>query len=151
MAEEQAKQPAAATGASKPAAKKKEKPPAIEEKPFGEFMEQHYLPALKADLSDRGVNDLDLTFRREPVPIAGMNAVGEIWQTIGRWNGGDREFRIYFPKEDITCTKGFSCTEKGSPASTFEPFMIDERRVNLDLMVLCLVKRLRAQKWIERN
>lgn len=154
MAEEQAKKPAGAAGAAKADAKpaaKKEKPPALEDKPFREFMEQHYLPALKADLGDRGVGDLQLALTCEPMPIAGMAGAGDIWQAIGRWNGGDREFRIYFPKEDINGSKGFSCTEKGAATSTLESFMIDERKVNLDLMVVCLVKRLRAQKWIERN
>jgi hypothetical protein len=37
------------------AAAKKEKPPAVEDKPFAEFIEQDYLPALKKALGSQGL------------------------------------------------------------------------------------------------
>ena len=39
----------------------------------------------------------------------------------------------------------------GAQPSTIESFMIDERRVNLDLMVLYTLQRLNGQKWLVRN
>lgn len=134
--------------AKKPA--KKEKPPKVEDKPFGEFVEQHYLPALKDDLSDRGVSDLHLSFVKAPIDMPGLGGE-DCWQVRGVWNGGDRQFSVYFLKEDISSNKAFSCTEKGAPAGTLEPFLIDERRMSLDLLVSGVALRLRAQKWIERN
>ncbi|MGB3208973.1 MAG: DUF2996 domain-containing protein, partial [Crinalium sp.] len=38
----------------------------------------------------------------------------------------------------------------GKP-STLEPFLIDERKVTLDLMVFGVIQRLNAQKWLVRN
>jgi len=35
--------------------------------------------------------------------------------------------------------------------STLEPFLIDERKVTLDLMVFGVMQRLNGQKWLERN
>jgi len=32
-----------------------------------------------------------------------------------------------------------------------EPFLIDERKVTLDLMVFGVMQRLNGQKWLERN
>ncbi|RFP59700.1 MAG: DUF2996 domain-containing protein [Limnothrix sp. CACIAM 69d] len=143
-AEVQAKSPAAAPKAA-PA---KEKAPKPEDKPFGEFIETEYLPALQKALVDRGVAGLALQFVNATVPIKGLED-NQCSQVIGSW--GDREFRVYFPKDDINATKGFSYTEKGGPHSTLEPFLIDERKASLDLLVNAVALRLRAQKWIERN
>lgn len=135
----------------KPAAKaaKKEKAPALEDKPFAEFIQQDYLPALKKALTSEGVQDLDLTFAKQKVPIAGYSQ-DECWQVMGRWQNGLRQFNLYFPEEDIQGQRAFSCNE-GSKPSTLEPFLIDERKVNLDLMVFGVTQRLNGQKWLTRN
>lgn len=136
--------PAAAKGA------KKEKAPAVEDKPFAEFMQQYYLPALQKAIAAEGVQDLDLTFAKQKFPIAGMNQ-NECWQVIGSWqNGFTRQFNVYFLEENIQGQRAFSCNE-GSHPSTLESFLIDERKVNLDLMVFGVMQRLNAQKWLTRN
>ena len=144
---------AAKAEGDKPAAKaaKKEKAPAVEDKPFIEFIQQHYLPTLKTAFAKQGVQNLNLTFEKQKVPIAGYNQSDECWQVIGRWeNGAWHQFNIYFPEEDIQGQRAFSCNE-GSKPSTLEPFLIDERKVTLDLMVFGLMQRLNGQKWLARN
>ncbi len=122
--------PAAATS-DKPAAAtkkpKKEKPPALEDKPFAEFMEKNYVPAVEKAMTDKGVEDLQLSFVKQQVPIVGFENAGECWQVEGRWRDGQRQFNLYFPDENIKGKKGFSCNE-GKKPSTMESFLIDERK-----------------------
>ena len=144
---------AKAAGDDKPPAKaaKKEKAPAVEDKPFMEFIQQNYLPALKSALSDQGVKDLELTFEKQKFSVPGYNQTDPCWQVMGRWqNGGQRQFNLYFPQEDIQGQRAFSCNE-GSKPSTLEPFLIDERKVTLDLMLYGVMQRLNGQKWLARN
>ncbi len=136
--------PAAAKGA------KKEKAPAVEDKPFAEFIQQDYLPALKKALTEQGVQNLELTFAKQKVPIADYKASDDWWQVTGRWQNGLRQFNLYFPKEDIQGLKTFSCNE-GTQPSTLESFLIDERKVTLDLMIYGVIQRLNGQKWLKRN
>lgn len=144
--------PAAKPEGAQPAAKgaKKEKPPAVEDKPFAEFIQQYYLPALQKAIAAEGVQDLDLTFAKQKVPIAGYDQ-NDCWQVIGSWqNGFLHQFNVYFLQENIQGQRAFSCNE-GSHPSTLESFLIDERKVNLDLMVFGVMQRLNAQKWLTRN
>lgn len=124
---------------AKPAAKKpkKEAKPTVEDKPFPEFIQQDYLPALEKAFEKRDIQDLQLKFEQNEV--------------TGRWAQEQRQFTVYFPKEDIKATKAFSCASGGFPPSTIEPFLIDERRVDLDLLVFGVVQRLNAQKWFGKN
>ena len=131
----------------KPAAKapKKEKAPAVEDKPFVEFIQQDYLPALKTALEKKGIQNLELKFDKKP-----LQEISECWQVNGSWQGGKRNFNLYFPEEDIQKQRAFSCFE-GSRPSIIEPFLCDERKVTLDLMVFGVTQRLNAQKWLQRN
>ena len=150
--QEQAKPTAEKKAAEKPAAKaKKAKPPKLEDKPFAEFIENHYLPELKKAMAEAGIEDVELTFVQQGVPIKGANANEPCWQVIGKWQNGDRQFNIYFPDEDIKGQKAFSSSTYGNAPSTIESFMIDERRVNLKLLVMYTIQRLNAQKWLARN
>lgn len=133
----------------KPAAAKKEKAPAVEDKPFMEFMEQDYVPALQNAIATTGVRDLQLSFSKQEIPIRGMK-LGECWQVAGSWQNGYRQFNLYFPEENIQGKKAFSCNE-GKKPSTLESFLIDERKVTLDMLVSRLVYRLNGQKWLGRN
>ncbi|MBR8838212.1 MAG: DUF2996 domain-containing protein [Stigonema ocellatum SAG 48.90 = DSM 106950] len=146
------KPPAAADGEKPPAAKaaKKEKAPAVEDKPFVEFMEQDYLPALQQAIAKVGVQDLHLSFAKQKFPVIGFETAEECWQVMGKWQNGLRQFNLYFPDEDIQGKKEFSCNE-GKKPSTLESFLIDERKVTLDLMVFGVVQRLNGQKWLGRN
>jgi hypothetical protein len=129
--------------------KKDDKPPPVEDKPFAEFMHQDYLPALKEKLQELGLEDLEVKFDKQTVPQFGPKA--ECWQTIGQWNQGKRQFNVYFPKGDIKGLKGFSMSNDGAQTSTIEPFLVDERKISLELLVLGVVQRLNAQKWLDRN
>jgi len=118
---------AKAAGDSLHLRQQKEKAPAVEDKPFAEFVQQDYLPALKTAFAKQGVQNLELTFEKQKVPIAGYNQA-DCWQVKGRWqNGIMHQFNIYFPQEDIQ-GRAFP----GSKPSTLEPFLIDERKVTLD-------------------
>ncbi len=155
-AEEKAAKPAAkADGAkSKPAAKAKEKPPKPEDKPFNEFMEQHYLPSLKKAMAEEGIDDLTVEFAKRKLEVIGQTDSEPYWQVQGNWeepDEGKRQFNIAFIDEDITGQKVFTLAANGSKPSTIEQFMGDERRINLGLMVLYTVQRLNAQKWLTRN
>ena len=134
---------------AQPAAKK-EKPPAVEDKPFAEFIQQHYLPALQKAIADEGIPDAQLSFAKQKYPIIGFDSAEECWQIIGSWQNGQKQFNVYFPDQDIQGKKGFSCNE-GKKPSTLESFLIDERKITLDLLVSRLVYRLNGQKWLGRN
>ncbi|MCW9680371.1 DUF2996 domain-containing protein [Dolichospermum planctonicum CS-1226] len=149
MAEETTQTPAESEKTAAKAAKK-EKPPALEDKPFEEFMQQHYLPALQEAITKEGVPDVKLTFAKQKYSIIGFTSAEECWQVIGSWQGGQRQFNVYFPEENIQGKKGFSCNE-GKKPSTLESFLIDERKITLDLLVSRLVYRLNGQKWLGRN
>ncbi|MDM9584781.1 MULTISPECIES: DUF2996 domain-containing protein [unclassified Nostoc] len=146
--------PAADATGEKPAAAKaakKEKAPSVEDKPFVEFIEQDYLPALQKAIAQKGVQDLQVSFAKQKMPITGFESAEECWQIIGSWSEiGKRQFNLYFPEEDIQGKKGFSCNE-GKKPSTLESFLIDERKTTLDLLVFGLVQRLDGQKWLGRN
>jgi hypothetical protein len=154
-ADKPAKTPAAKAADGKPDAKaakaKKEKAPAVEDKPFTEFIEQDYLPALRTALAKQGADDVDLAFTKDKIKAVAFNQTEESWQVVGSWQDGKRRFNIYFPSEDINKPKIFSCSANGANASTLESFMIDERKVTLDLLVLYTIQRLNAQKWLARN
>ncbi|NMG07863.1 DUF2996 domain-containing protein [Brasilonema sp. UFV-L1] len=143
---------AKATAGEKPAAKaaKKEKAPALEDKPFAEFIQQDYLPAVQKAIAKEGVQDLALNFAKQKISIVGFDKSDECWQIIGCWQNGLRQFNLYFTEEDIQAKKAFSCHE-GKKPSTLESFLIDERKVTLDLLVYGLVQRLNGQKWLGRN
>lgn len=146
-----AKPNAEAEGEAKPAkAPKKEKAPALEDKPFPEFINQDFIPALTQTLTKVGVSDLKIKFEQQPLPSVGADNT-KYWQVIGQLQGGKRQFHIIFSKEDIQAPKYFSYADSGSDPSTVESFMIDERKVNLDLLLLYAVQRLNGQKWLVKN
>lgn len=145
MSEEESKQETKAGASAK---KKEEKEPPIEDKPFPEFIEQHYEPALKEALTQQGINDLELEFKTDQLPLPGAD---QCPQVVGKWDGGNRRFNVYFLDEDISGQKAFSYTATDAPPSTIESFMIDERKVNLDLLVMYTIQRLNGQKWLTRN
>ncbi|MBX2863972.1 MAG: DUF2996 domain-containing protein [Leptolyngbyaceae cyanobacterium MAG.088] len=144
------KQPA--DKAAKPPAKaKKVKPPKLEDKPFAEFIEQHFLPAVKEALAkEEGLEDFDLSFETQPINVIGVDK-DSYPQVIGRWANGARQFNIAFLEESITGPKVYSFATNGATPSTIEQFMGDERRITLDLMVLFVLRRLKGQKWLKGN
>ncbi len=145
--------PAAAPKETKtppPKAAKKEKAPGVEDKPFADFIQQDYLPALQKALAAKGVKDIQLSFVKQKIPVRGMEQLGECWQIVGDFADGVRHFRLYFPDENIQGKKAFSCYE-GKQPSVLESFLIDERKVTLELLIWGLLQRLDGQKWLGRN
>lgn len=127
------KKTADAASAEKP----KEKKPKLEDKPFAEFIQQDYLPALEKALAAEDISDLQLNFADNNI--------------TGQWLNGTRQFTVYFPEGDIKKQRAFSWSNIGSNPSTIEPFLIDERKITLDLLVFGVVQRLNAQKWLGGN
>lgn len=140
------------TAAAKPAAKAKKA--GVEDKPFANFIQEDYIPALKKGLEDQGITGVDLTFGNQAIAVKGFSQYPPCAQVVGRWNSGykqPRQFTIYFFDDDINGKKGFSYSESDSPASTLESFRIDERKSDLGLLVFWTLQRLNAQKWLVRN
>jgi hypothetical protein len=149
-----AKRPPKAEGDAPPAKAKKEKAPALEDKPFADFIQQDFLPALKAGLEKQGVQNSELKFEKGKINVVGFSQAPECWQVKGHWGiegGQSRDFNLYFFDETINGQKGFSCVESGGRASTLESFRIDERKSDLGLLVFWTLQRLNAQKWLVRN
>lgn len=153
QASEVSKAAAKPAGDAKPAAKKKEKPPAIETKPLPEFMEQHCLPELTKRLTENGINDLKLAFQQQKIPVAGYESAPDCWQIQGEWaaNNEAYQFNVYFFDETLQGQRGFSYSLSGKQPSTMESFRIDERRMSLGLFVSGVLQRLNSQKWLTRN
>lgn len=131
-------------------AAKKEKPPALEDKPFQEFINQDFLPGLTQMLAKVGIPDVKLDFAKRRLPIAALGE-GEYWQVMGHFKGDQRQFSIIFSKEDIQAAKFFTWADNGAQPTIIESFMIDERKVNLDLLLLYTAQRLNGQKWLVMN
>lgn len=129
----------------------KEKPPAPEDKPFAEFIQQDLLPSLTTALREKGLEDIRFSFDQRPLPVFGIADTDPYWQIQGVCKQGSREFAIVFTKDTINGPKLFYHCDHGSQPSTIEQFMGDERKATLDLMVLFLSKRLNGQKWLARN
>jgi hypothetical protein len=130
-------------------APKKAKAPALEDKPFADFVRQDLLPAIQSNLGV--IPDLQLEFAQQPVAVVGVKGVPDCWQVVGKWQQGRRQFNLYFFGEDIQGRRGFSCISNGGQASSIESFLIDERKITLDLLLFGLIKRLNAQKWLAPN
>ena len=150
MSEDTAKKTDEAVASKPPAKAKKEKPPAPEDKPFADFIQQDYIPALGKALAGKGIEDMALSLENQAIPVVGL-ASDPCWQVVGRWKQNQRQFQVYFLSEDIKGQRGFSCADNGSTPAVLEPFLCDERRINLDLLVLGVVQRLNGQKWLTRN
>lgn len=141
-----------AQSANKAAAKKKEKPPKIEEKPFNEFMEEHFVPALDEALRSDGWDGVQLSLVDAPLAVKGADDQETYWQLRGNHPSKlAHRFNIVFTKDDIKSPKYFYYSQGDGPSSTVEQFMGDERRITLDLMVLYTLQRLKGQKWLSRN
>jgi hypothetical protein len=141
----------AGAAAEKTAPPKKEKPPAVEAKPFTEFIQQDYLPALAKALTEKGITDLQIALERAKIAVKGFENEPECSQVIGHWDGGKRQFNVYFFDDNIQGKRAISCIDRGSKPSSIEPFLIDERKITLDSLILGVLLRLNSQKWLQRN
>jgi len=128
--------------APNPVAEKKAPPakaPPIEAKPLPVFIEEHFFPALRQALANVNITNVSLVW------------VPELNQVRGAWAEGKHEFIITFTQGDLKGLKTFAYSSYGAPPSTLESFMIDERKVTLELLVFYTVQRLTAQKILVLN
>ena len=128
----------------------KAKAPAIEDKPLAQFAQEHLLPQLAKALEKEGITQAKLSFEKQPIMLSKNPLNDSCSQLIGQFNNG-HQFNIYFLDENLNGKKYFSYTRGGGQASTLESFMIDERKTTLDILVLYILQRLNAQKWLSKN
>ncbi|CAM8984927.1 unnamed protein product [Rhodiola kirilowii] len=121
--------PVETEAAAKPKAK-----PKVEEKPLPQMMEEDVIPALKSILeAQTDITDIELSFQDNKLE-------GSFQQ-----NGTPHSFWAFFPDGSLIGPKGFSISSFGSPASTVEPFLVDEKKPTSNLVVFWIEKRLAAQ------
>ncbi|MCO5558192.1 hypothetical protein L7F22_011771 [Adiantum nelumboides] len=121
--------PPKATPAAKPAKKV--------EKPYPQVITEDVIPRVKSHLQkEEGVSDINLVF--EDNQLEGSFLKSGIVYT----------FWAFFPDGKLEGARGFSVSSHGSPPSTVEPFLIDEKRITADLLVFWILKRLAAQSII---
>ena len=123
---------------------KKELP--IEKKPFQEFINTHLIPALIEEINQRGLEIGNINLTNSNRPIAGdkcwvINC--EIKDTCNFW--------LSFEKDDISSLKSISLSKPNQTPSIIESFLIDEKRITLNLIISRLLQRLNGQKLIGVN
>jgi hypothetical protein len=112
--------------ANKPAAKPK--PPKPEDKPFPEFIDTLFLPAVAKQLLENGITADRLERIDGDRPVVGGNCP----MVVGDLPGG-RRFWLCFAKEDINSGKVIALADPGSDPTLLESFLIDEKRMSLAL------------------
>ena len=123
---------------------KKELP--IEKKPFQEFVNIHLIPSLKEEINERGLEIININLKNTNRPIAGDKCwviKCEIKDTCTFW--------LSFEKEDITSLKSISLSKPNQKPSIIESFLIDEKRITLQLIISRVLQRLNGQKLIGVN
>ena len=129
----------------KPITKPKKELP-IEKKPFQEFINIHLIPALKEEINQRGLEIYKINLSNTNRPIAGdkcwvINC--EIKDTCNFW--------LSFEKDDISSLKSISLSKPNQKPSIIESFLIDEKRITLNLIISRVLQRLNGQKLIGVN
>ena len=135
--------PGKANAAGKAPARKKTRP---EDQPFAEFVPKLLIPAMAQACATHGGATPTLKLQEAAMPVVG----GSCWRIEGELPG-PRRFWLCFEKPDINSRKTFALAESGQEPSLLEPFLIDEKRMSLPLLVARLVQRLDGQKWLGPN
>jgi hypothetical protein len=130
------------------ATSKQGKPQPVEEKPFTDFIQQDYIPALRETFIAKDISDFHVSLEHSKIAVNGFETAPECSQIVGHWNGGIHQFNIYFFEDDIQGQRAISCASSTNTASTIESFLVLERKINLDLLILWLVQRLVNQRWL---
>ena len=118
----------------------------IEKKPFQEFINIHLIPALIEEINHRGLEINNISLKNTSRPIAGdkcwvINC--EIKNTCSFW--------LSFEQEDISSQKSISLSKPNQKPSIIESFLIDEKRITLQLIISRILQRLNGQKLIGVN
>ncbi|OOV35927.1 DUF2996 domain-containing protein [Candidatus Synechococcus spongiarum] len=122
------------------------KKPQPEDQPFAEFVPRLLMPAMTRACATHGGSAPALQLQEAPMPVVGCRC----WQIQGELPG-PRRFWLCFEQPDINSRKTFALAESGQEPSLLEPFLIDEKRTSLALLVARLVQRLDGQKWLGPN
>ncbi len=125
---------------------KPQKIPKIEEKPFEEFINEHLLPSIENELKQKSCPVNSLVFRKGERPVTG----GQCWLIHGEFPTG-RKFYLTFSSDCIKSLKNISLAESNSAPSCLESFLIDEKKITLQLLTSRLIQRLNGQKWFGNN
>ena len=126
--------------------KKPVKPPKIEDKPFDEFINSHFIPGLKSSIENKGIKVKDIKLKEGNRPVVG----GNCWMVFCEISE-QRRFWLCFDKEIITSDKTILLAESNSDPSIVESFLIDEKKTTLPLLISRVLQRLNGQKWIGAN
>ena len=126
--------------------KKPLKPPKLEDKPFEEFINNHFIPSLKKSIEERGTQVSDIQLIEGNRPVVG----GSCWIVFCEMSQ-QRKFWLCFNKDMITSDKTILLAESNSEPSIVESFLIDEKKTTLPLLISRVLQRLNGQKWIGAN
>ena len=129
-----------------PISKKPVKPPKIEDKPFLEFISNHFIPGLKTSIQATGTLVRDIKLIEGDRPVVG----GNCWMVYCEIDN-QRRFWLCFKKDLITSDKTILLAESNSAPSIVESFLIDEKKTTLPLLISRVLQRLNGQKWVGVN
>ena len=118
----------------------------MEKKPFQEFINTHLIPDLTDELSQRGLEIINISLKNTYRPIAEDKCwviYCEIKNTCSFW--------LSFEKDDISSLKSISLSKPNQKPSIIESFLIDEKRITLKLIISRVMQRLNGQKLIGIN
>ena len=87
-----------------------------------------------------------ISLKQDQRPVVG----GVCWMIFGEFLDG-RSFWITFESENIKSQKNISLSESTGEASLLESFLIDERKITLQLLTSRFLQRLNGQKWFGNN
>ena len=124
----------------------KSAPLKIEDKPFQEFINTHLIPKFESELQKYNVPLKSIILKKDKRPIVG----GECWILYGEFPNG-RRFWLTFNSDDIKSTKNIILAESSVEPSLLESFLIDERKITLQLLTSRFLQRLNGQKWFGNN
>jgi len=122
------------------------KPPKLEDKPFNEFITNHFIPGLTKSILEKGSCVEQIQLIQGDRPVVG----GKCWMVFCQLVD-DRKFWLCFNKELITSDKTILLAESNSDPSIVESFLIDEKKTTLPLLISRVLQRLNGQKWIGPN
>ncbi len=128
------------------AAQEKLVPLKIEDKPFQEFVNSHLIPQFEIELKKKGVSFKPIILKKDKRPIVG----GECWILYGELSSGKR-FWLTFNSENIKSQKHIALAESSCEPSLLESFLIDEKKITLQLITSRFLQRLNGQKWLGDN
>tara|TARA_A100001388_G_C28753356_1_gene493521 strand:- start:885 stop:1337 length:453 start_codon:yes stop_codon:yes gene_type:complete len=126
--------------------KKPKKEIPIEKKPFNEFVNNHLIPSLINEFKERGFEVKEINLKNTSRPIAG----DKCW-VINCEVKDICTFWLSFKKDDISSLKSISLCKSNQKPSVIESFLIDEKRITLNLIISRIFQRLNGQKLLGDN